>query len=302
TTEVLTKNANVVDESTEILKGKVDETLYETENVSSGIEETSATSQEIAASSTEMIKSVENIANEALSGYEITKDILKRAQGTKTNAIGLKDKSYDIYTSVKSELETAITSSKEVKQIDKLANSILNITQQTNLLSLNAAIEAARAGEAGRGFSVVADEVRKLAEESGKTAADIQNVVKLVNKSVEDLALSAEKMISFFEKQVINDYGNHIEQASLFEKDADQFNNFMNEFSKESKVLHEAIEGIVTAIDQVSITVSEGAMGVSSISSKTMDIAGKIEDVKNTAIENKENANSLNNITLKFKL
>jgi len=301
-TDVLTNNANIVEESTVVLKSKADETLFETENVSSGIEETSATSEEISASSTEMIKSVENIANEALSGYEITKDILKRAQGTKASAIGSKEKTYDIYTSVKSELEVAIASSKQVKQIDNLANSILNITKQTNLLSLNAAIEAARAGEAGRGFSVVADAVRKLAEESGKTAADIQNVVKLVNKSVEDLAVSSEKMISFFEQQVIEDYGKNIEQALLFEKDADQFNSFMNEFSNESKVLHEAIEGIVTAIDQVSVTVTEGAMGVSSISSKTMDIVGKIDGIKNTAVENKENADNLNDITLKFKL
>ncbi|WP_346937452.1 methyl-accepting chemotaxis protein [Clostridium sp.] len=302
TTEVLTNNANIVEESTESLKFKADETLFETESVSSGIEETSATSQEIAASSTEMIKSVQNIANEALEGYEITKDILKRAQGIKASAIKSKEKSNDIYNSVKSELEVAITSSKEVKQIDKLADSILKITQQTNLLALNAAIEAARAGEAGRGFSVVADEVRKLAEESGKTAADIQRIVKIVNKSVEQLALSAGRMSNFIEQQVINDYDKNIEQGALYEKDADQFNNFMNEFSSEAAVLNQAIEGIVTAIDEVSATVTEGAMGVSSISSKTMDIVGNIESIKNTAIENKENADKLNDTTLKFKL
>ncbi|MFR1710461.1 MAG: methyl-accepting chemotaxis protein [Clostridium sp.] len=302
TTEVLTKNANIVEESTESLKVKADETLFETESVSSGIEETSATSQEIAASSTEMIKSVENIANEAVEGYEITKDILKRAQRIKASSIDAKEKSNDIYTSVKSELDIAITSSKEVKQIDKLADSILKITQQTNLLALNAAIEAARAGEAGRGFSVVADEVRKLAEESGKTAADIQRIVKMVNKSVEELALSAERMSNFIEQQVIDDYDKNIEQGALYEKDAEQFNNFMNEFSSEAAILHQAIEGIVTAIDEVSVTVSEGAMGVSSISSKTMDIVGNIDSIKNTAIENKENADKLNNTTLKFKL
>ncbi len=302
TTEVLTNNANIVEESTESLKIKADETLFETESVSSGIEETSATSQEIAASSTEMIKSVQNIASEALEGYEITKDILKRAQGIKASAIESKEKSNDIYNSVKSELEVAITSSKEVKQIDKLADSILKITQQTNLLALNAAIEAARAGDAGRGFSVVADEVRKLAEESGKTAADIQRIVKIVNKSVEELALSAGRMSNFIEQQVINDYDKNIEQGALYENDADQFNNFMNEFSSEAAVLNQAIEGIVTAIDEVSVTVTEGAMGVSSISSKTMDIVGNIESIKNTAIENKENADKLNNTTLKFRL
>ena len=302
TTEILTNNVNIVEESTELLKLKADETLFETESVSSGIEETSATSQEIAATSADMIRSVENIANEAIEGYEITKDILKRAQGIKASSIEAKEKSNDIYTSVKSELEVAITNSKEVKQIDKLANSILKITQQTNLLALNAAIEAARAGEAGRGFSVVADEVRKLAEESGKTAAEIQGIVKIVNKSVEKLAFSAERMSNFIEQQVVKDYDKNIEQGTLYEKDAEQFNSFMNEFSNEAAILHQAIEGIVTAIDEVSVTVTEGAMGVSSISSKTMEIVGSIDSIKNTAIENKENADKLNDTTLKFKL
>jgi len=76
----------------------------------------------------------------------------------------------------------------------------------------------------------------------------------------------------------------------------------MNEFSSEAAVLNQAIEGIVTAIDEVSVTVTEGAMGVSSISSKTMDIVGNIESIKSTAIENKENADKLNNTTLKFRL
>ncbi|WP_346888898.1 methyl-accepting chemotaxis protein [Clostridium sp. UBA1056] len=302
TTEILTNNVNIVEESTELLKLKADETLFETESVSSGIEETSATSQEIAATSADMIRSVENIANEAIEGYEITKDILKRAQGIKASSIEAKEKSNDIYTSVKSELEVAITNSKEVKQIDKLANSILKITQQTNLLALNAAIEAARAGEAGRGFSVVADEVRKLAEESGKTAADIQGIVKIVNKSVDKLAFSAERMSNFIEQQVVRDYDKNIEQGTLYEKDAEEFNSFMNEFSNEAAILHQAIEGIVTAIDEVSVTVTEGAMGVSSISSKTMEIVGSIDSIKNTAIENKENADKLNDTTLKFKL
>lgn len=79
------------------------------------------------------------------------------------------------------------------QEIGEIVDLISDITEQTNVLALNAAIQAVSAGEAGRGFSVVAEEVQRLAERSGEATKKISALVKTIQSDTHDAVAAMEK-------------------------------------------------------------------------------------------------------------
>jgi methyl-accepting chemotaxis protein len=97
-----------------------------------------------------------------------------------------KDKMIKIKNTVDSSAEAVRMLGEQSSQIGLIVDVITSIADQTNLLALNAAIEAARAGEQGRGFAVVAGEVRNLAEGSAQAASQIANLVREIQRGIEN--------------------------------------------------------------------------------------------------------------------
>lgn len=146
-----------------------------TVNQSSELEKTIEVMENLSGSINKIIINITNaitIANETKnigdSSLHIVKQLDKKTKNTN-----------EVMAEITTNIDVLTNSIKEIEQVIEL---IKGISEQTNLLSLNASIEAARAGENGKGFAVVAEEVKKLADESKESAESIKNVIKNIYK------------------------------------------------------------------------------------------------------------------------
>lgn len=300
--ENIKENANTVELESTDLNNSATETSATTQQLSAGMEETAASTEEINASIHEIEKAIEITAGRAEEGALKSQEVNQRAEDLKKNAVESQKKSANIYTEVKEDLDLAIDQIGAVKRINILADTILQITSQTNLLALNAAIEAARAGEAGKGFAVVADEIRKLAEQSSQAITDIQEVVDIVNPSVDNLVKSSNDMLHFIETEVSEDYKALVEVGEKYSEDAEMFNDLTMDFSSTLEQLKASIQNISLAVNEVSVTMNEGASGVDDIARMTSTIVEKVSNINDTSASNLEGVNRLVELVSKFKM
>lgn len=168
---------------------------------------------------------------------------------------------------------------KESQNINSFVETITDISEQTNLLSLNASIEAARAGEAGRGFAVVAEEIRKLADDSAKAAGKIRTNVEHISAQTMNSVESANQARSMVDLQ---------------SKAVEEVIAVFREMQVRMNQLVDGLKDIVVSIDRADGERSATVAAVKNISDIIEETAGSAEtvnEVANKLLENVENLN-----------
>lgn len=275
------------------LNGHIEEISAVTEEISAGNEETAASTEEMESAIGEVNSAVRLIAKRAQDGADSAAEISGRAIQLREAFTNSQQESAGVFESVKERLEKALKESHEVERINSLADAILDISSQTNLLSLNAAIEAARAGSSGRGFSVVADEIRKLADDSSKTAEQIQEISKIVRNSVANLSQGADDILRYISVDVHEDYKKMLSAANGYSQDAVQIQNIVDDFSSTAEELLTSITGMTETISGIAQAASEGAQGTANIADQAAGCVSRSAEAARASQGAKENVNLL---------
>ena len=141
----------------------------------------------------EMANSMKTVSSSALESARVARASLEAAQKGASAVSNSITGMNEIRTQIQETSKRIKRLGESSQEIGEIVELISDITEQTNVLALNAAIQAASAGEAGRGFSVVAEEVQRLAERSGEATKQIAAIVKTIQADTHDAVAAMEQ-------------------------------------------------------------------------------------------------------------
>ncbi|MGF1910720.1 methyl-accepting chemotaxis protein [Vibrio kasasachensis] len=242
---------------------------------------------QVATAITELGATVGEISSNAASAANVAKDAtLEANSGMKnleetTGAIEFLSQEIDGAKNVVSTLAI------QVEDISSILETIRSISEQTNLLALNAAIEAARAGEQGRGFAVVADEVRNLASRSAESTEEIQGVI---NRLQQESSNAVDSMSRGHDQSLVV-----VEQSEVVSKSLQQINTFIDMINDQNTL-------VATATEQQSIVVNDINVNINEISSLTDETAQSADHLSDSSETLNALSTQLEELAKRFKI
>lgn len=236
-----------------------------TQQMATAIQEMSTIVDEVTVNAGEAADSATMASDKAATGKEIVDQVV--------NAVN------ELANEVNQATEVIQTLEKETDSIDVVLGVIRTITEQTNLLALNAAIEAARAGEQGRGFAVVADEVRNLAVRAQQGTEDIQ-------QRIEQLKTQASKAVTVMQQSSesaqhvmgqTSQAGEALLEITQAVSTIDEMNDRIAQSTQRQGIVGSDINQKITTISQIAGQTANDAVATSASSYELSLMAGQLK-------------------------
>ncbi|MFW5426379.1 MAG: methyl-accepting chemotaxis protein [Methylophagaceae bacterium] len=238
----------------------------EINQVASAMNTMAASVQDVARTASDTAQAAQQADQEAQSGKQIV-----------TEAMGAIDL---LASEVEKAAETLNSLEGDIGNIGAIVDVIRGITEQTNLLALNAAIEAARAGEHGRGFAVVADEVRTLA---ARTQDSTHEIEEMVNRLQSGASAAVSVMSEGRERAKVGvekagSAGTAIDSITAMITKMDEMSASIASAANEQSVVAEDINRGIANISQVAEHTAEGAGGTTSAAAEMATLTSQLQE------------------------
>ena len=292
----LAESSQSISTSSLALMECVEDNAATTEELSAGIISTNSAIEAVGHEIGTISEMVVKIEDKVQDSNENSEHLLKVFTEVRETAEQTLETSVEKIRITKQDIEQAVTQLNSLIKINEMAKQIMDITRQTNLLSLNASIEAARAGEAGRGFAVVASEIGGLAHGTSKTAAEIQQVVEESNLSIEMVTNCFNDIIQFMEQDVASEFNSFVDMTTKYSSSVETIRDAIQEINASTADCLQSVETIKTQINNVRLASQDNEVGVEEIINKNERTTTVSETVMKVAKDNSENAVSIKEI------
>ncbi|WP_411924362.1 methyl-accepting chemotaxis protein [Sinorhizobium meliloti] len=301
-------NAQQLVSTSKELSASTEEIATTTEDVTKQLELNSDASQASVVASNESARAMEETAwgvQRIAESSQVLHNSAIDASRTAKNGVGaieeVKLQMAAINDSTVTVNELVVRLAQQTMEIENMTKVITDITEQTNLLSLNAAIEAARAGEHGKGFAVVADEVRKLAENSKQSANSIVELTLEIQRDTVNVEQAVSSALSSV-KEGVNIIGNAGKSFDEIVGAVGVITNNIEEISATAEQLSASAEEVSASANEIAIGAESASQSVDSIAAAMEEQSATMQEVSGIATLLVDSATELQNEIGKFKV
>ena len=272
----------------------INETDVKLHNINESVTNMTHSIDSIDNASVDILDTISLSNNQLSNGISYALSIKEHAKQTSENALQKQIKATKSISVLSNTLTQKLETSKDISKIATLAKDIIDITDETNLLAINASIKAARAGVQGKGFSVVADQLSNLAITTEESAKQIDDASGYVINSVTALADSIQDMLDFINDLSTSVFTDLVHNSELYLRNSDQLVGILEHFSDFTKILDEQLNEVQISITNIKDNVHTSNENMDYVSMLSRDLAKRTNQIREELNLTKQIGTSLN--------